>query len=225
MIHWEAKRVPRWTAAVMNALRFTGASVDALEALDEAGWEHVLGFCDLQQLTLVVGALGARAPEPVKRRLDHNLAQNTERLARLTAAYHEIADAFEAASVEFLLLKGPAQWPRFISELRLRMHHDIDLLCPGESLLTGRDALSSLGYKAIEGLEQFPTDHLPVMVRDTGWRWNGNLFDPEIPPAVDLHFRLWDRATEAFDAPGVERFWDRRVLEPRAGRPMPMLHT
>jgi MFS family permease len=87
-----------------------------------------------------------------------------------------------------------------------------------------RDALLSLGYEAVEGLEGFPVDHLPAMIRKAGWGWRGNYFDPEIPPSVDLHFRFWDADTESFEAPGVDQFWFRRVEQYVDGRRIPALH-
>jgi hypothetical protein len=48
------------------------------------------------------------------------------------------------------------------------------------------------------------------MVRKTGWEWRGDYFDLEMPPVVELHFRLWDEATERFAVAGLDQFWERR---------------
>jgi MFS family permease len=71
----------------------------------------------------------------------------------------------------------------------------------------------SVGYEPLHGTEQLSTDHLPPLLRKTGWEWRGDFFDPEIPPSVDLHFQLWDASTERFEAPGVEQFWPRRIRQ------------
>src|SRR5262245_15074848 len=62
------------------------------------------------------------------------------------------------------------------------------------------------------------------MVRKTGWQWRGDFFDPEIPPAIDLHFRFWDASTECFAVPGLDDFWSRREPGQVNGRPIPVLH-
>ena len=41
-------------------------------------------------------------------------------------------------------------------------------------------------------MEDFPTDHLPALIRKTGWEWRGDFFDPEIPTAIELHHRFWN---------------------------------
>ncbi len=57
-----------------------------------------------------------------------------------------------------------------------------------------------------------PTDHLPALVRKTGWEWRGGShFDPEIPLAIEVHLQFWDDVTERLRAPGVEQFWERRA--------------
>jgi hypothetical protein len=91
--------------------------------------------------------------------------------------------------------------------------YDIDLFVPPESLAPARETLASLGYEPIAGTSRFPADHVPPMIRKTGWQWNGDYFEPGIPPCVDLHFRFWDQDTEGFPAPGVENFWARRIQQ------------
>ncbi len=53
-------------------------------------------------------------------------------------------------------------------------------------------------------------DHLPTLIRKTGWEWRDDYFDPDLPLALELHFRLWDAGLEGFGIPGLERFWERR---------------
>ncbi|HWD99466.1 MAG TPA: nucleotidyltransferase family protein, partial [Bryobacteraceae bacterium] len=55
------------------------------------------------------------------------------------------------------------------------------------------------------------TDHLPTLVRKTGWRWRGDYYDPAMPLNVELHFRFWDSGMEGFPVEGAEGFWARRV--------------
>jgi predicted MFS family arabinose efflux permease len=220
---WETARIPRWLSAALSALGFRDPCTKRLKELDEQEWKRLLGFCDRGRLTLVLANLAlAEAPEWVRQRVASNLTDNRERYARLKLAYFEIADALQNAGIEFVLLKGLTQWPRFVRDPVLRMHYDTDVLSRPEQAMAARQVLLGLGYEPIEGLEAFPVDHLPTMLRRTGWQWKGNLFDPDIPPAVDIHFRLWDARTEGFDVPGLEQFRERRCYGSLDARPVPV---
>jgi hypothetical protein len=62
-----------------------------------------------------------------------------------------------------------------------------------------------------------------VFLRHTGWRWRSDYFDPEMPPALELHFRLWNSATESIEIPGLEQFWSRRAIRSLPGGQIPAL--
>jgi hypothetical protein len=49
------------------------------------------------------------------------------------------------------------------------------------------------------------------MIRNTDWKWRGDYYDPDLPLAVEVHFRFWDRETERLPAPYVDDFWRRRT--------------
>jgi len=169
-----------------------------------------LYYFDRNQLTLQLRLAGSIHAA--------NLTKNQERLQRMKQAFWDVSAALRAANIEFAVLKGFAHWDRFTTDPALRMQYDLDLFCPHAA--EARDTLTRhLGYESIQGAEEFPTDHLPPLVRKTGWQWQGDFFDPEIPISIDLHFRLWDEATEGFPAPGVEQFWSRRVEQKVDGRP------
>ncbi len=92
------------------------------------------------------------------------------------------------------------------------MQSDIDLYCPEHSILAAQAALRSLGYESNRTLEKFPADHLPEMTRKRGWRWRGNAYDPEMPPAIDVHFCFWNFAATRLAISGVDQFWGRRIV-------------
>jgi len=163
-------------------------------------------------------------PEPVRRRIERNLLDNTQRCARLQKDIFEICDALEAASASYVILKGLTQWPRYVSDPRLRVQYDLDLFCPPDSIDDARDAVLRLGYDPVEGFEEFPIDHLPTLIRKGSFRWRGNYFDPEAPMSVDIHFRYWDEDTERIAVPGLDCFWSRRTGHAVDGRTVPALH-
>ena len=217
-IRWEDyPAIPRLVASLLGSLRFSGARED-WPASSEAEWTGALHYCDRNQLTLMLPRAGL--PDYVVRRLDKSAADNQERVRRLKETFAAIDGALK---MPFLVLKGFASWDQFTSDPLSRLQYDLDLYCP-DTATAARDALSGLGYEPISGAEKFPTDHLPSMVLKTGWQWQGDFFDPEIPVSVDLHFQLWDEATEGFPAPGIEQFWPRRVPQSLDGLPYQALH-
>ncbi len=149
-------------------------------------------------------------PSDVRARIDANLAQNAERFERTRQMYEEIARALNASDVELVVLKGFSNWPSFSLDPRHRPQYDLDLLCLPDQVMRAKDALLSLGYEPVEGFGGVPLDHLPAMIRKTGWQWRGDYFDVNMPLGVELHFQLWDRETEHIVVAGLESFWGRR---------------
>ncbi len=132
-------------------------------------------------------------------------ARNAIRVQRIAAAYGEIAPLFD-----HVVLKGFTHVPDFTPDPNTRVQYDLDLYVPPAQKEKARDALLGLGYEPVGRMEGLAMDHLPTMVRKTGWQWRGDYFDPDLPPAVEVHFRFWDSDTERLRAEGVEQFWDRR---------------
>ena len=209
-LRWEENTaIPRCAGALLASLRFGGGAVE-LPACSESEWKTALYFCDRNQLTLLLN-------HRLHPRLEKNLADNRERVTRLKKAFASVKEALDAAGIEFVTLKGFTHWERFWPDPATRIQYDLDLFCPSAAA-GARDALLGIGYESLQDREKFPTDHLPALVRKTGWQWRGDFFDPEIPISVELHFRLWDESTEGFEAPGVGDFWPRRVTQSLDGR-------
>jgi hypothetical protein len=207
------RRPERLTRILLRALRFDGGGHDALEQVGEDEWDAVLAIADEARLTLPLGVRCEELlPERVRGRIRRNAADNAWRFENSVTAHREIIKAFDRRGVPFLVLKGLTHFPFFCDDLRLRQQYDIDLYCPAAFLEAARGALEEIGYEPVLRSSQPRTDHLPTMVRKTGWRWRGDYHDPAMPLNVELHFRFWDSAMEGFPAAGAERFWGRRVL-------------
>ena len=210
--------IPRPAAAILSAFRFDDPSTDCLEQLDDRGWREALDFCDRSQITLLLRErAGALLPEWVRQRTEGDVAKNQVRLADIEKLYVSIARQLGEAGIEFLALKGITQAPLFGIALENRVQYDIDLYVPRERVRKACDVILPLGFEPMEGMDDFPTDHLPALIRKTGWQWRGDFFDTAIPVAVELHFQFWDESTEALPAPGVEQFWERRQHRAVAG--------
>jgi hypothetical protein len=184
--------------SVLDALSFderpyslAGLDRQALEFLDRAQMTQLLGRFDL--------------PDEARAHVDGVLARNTIRVGRVAAAYQEMAAAFD-----HVVLKGFTHVPDFVPEPQLRVQYDLDLYVPPEPRDRAIDALLSLGYEPIAELAGLAMDHLPTMIRKTGWEWRGDYFDPEIPVSVEVHFQFWDATTERLYPKGLDGFWMRR---------------
>jgi hypothetical protein len=206
------KHVPAAVQAAFRALQFQKRETLALSRLSELEWRQVLDYCDRMHLTLALARDRAEFPSWVRSRMERAISNNAERFERIKAAYLQAADRLKQAGIEFVVLKGFTHVPRFIPDVRLRVQYDIDLFSPKESVVRARDELVQLGYEPLHGFDQFPIDHLPALIRKTGWEWTGDFFDPEIPPRFELHYQFWDSRTECLELKNLDKFWERRVV-------------
>jgi MFS family permease len=210
---------------VLEALQFSSPEPAGLAKLSDEEWKKALAFSDRAQLTLPLGLTSREhLPEWVGRRIDQNLTNNAERWRRAKIAFQEIAAAFEAGGLEFIVLKGFSHCPHFIGDPRRRWQSDFDLLFPEDQVLQARDLAANLGYEPVSGFERHPIDHLPVMIRKTGWQWHGDFFDVDMPLALELHFQLWDEHTERFGPAGLDEFRTRRQNRELDGLRFTALH-
>jgi hypothetical protein len=203
--------MPLYAQAVFDALHFAEPCFDALKGLADGDWHKLIGFCHRTHLAIPF-ALRAEdyLPAWAADCFHQNLLNNAERWRRTKRTYQEASGAFEAAGLEFITLKGFTHAPNFIADPRFRTQYDLDLLFPPDQLLAARDVALALGYQPLVSRDRHPVDHLPTLIRKTGWQWRGDYFDPELPLALELHFRLWDAGTEGFALSGLDAFWERR---------------
>lgn len=203
---------PLHIAALMAALQFQYPRPELLRKLNRAQWQRLLSYSDMARLTLILGrACPNELPDWVRERLSRNFADNTERLQLAQQAYNEVAEALRATGAEHLVLKGFAQWPHFVSDLRLRTQADLDLYCPPDSLFRARDVLLATGYESGRFPDVHVSDHLPLLVRSQrAGRPPENFFDPQITLAIELHRQFWGRPYARFGPENLDVFWTRR---------------
>jgi len=155
---------------------------------------RLLALADRSQLTLPL-AVRCRHEVPawVQERLDGNLQNNAIRHDRILDAYQEVARVLSSKGIDFMVLKGLAQWPHYCDDLRHRPQYDLDLYCPADAIQPAFEAIQSLGYEPFGRKGRTATDHLPPLIRKTGWRPTGDYYDPDMPLTIELHFRFWMR--------------------------------
>jgi hypothetical protein len=210
--------------AVLKALRFHGRSTRELEAIPEKAWPSLLDATDRAHLTLALGVRCRESlPESVRLRIDRNLADNAARHDRLIATQSQISDALSLYGIEYVVLKGLSQSPLYVDDSRQRPQYDIDIYVPGDAMSAAAKALHALGYGFVSDTLDPGADHLPVMIRRTGWTWRDNYYDPAMPASVELHFRFWNSQSMRFDAGDVDQFWLRRSVRQIGGLRFPTL--
>lgn len=193
--------------AILDLLRLDREPSHAATAnFNESQWKIALDYCDSNQLTLPLARSIKNAPDWVVERLRRSACANRTRQRKL----FDLCRHFDG--IDHLILKGFTHWPYFCPDAELRTQYDLDIYCSRASIDAARDVAYALGYEPMEGRERFPTDHLPTLIRKTGWEWRGDFFDVEIPFSIELHFRFWDRDLERFGPPDLDAFWDRREV-------------
>jgi hypothetical protein len=196
----------------MAALHMAEPHPEALARLSPAERIAALDFSHHAGLALL-------APDVHPEATSRDAANNLLRLRALEETYRELS----LLPVEFVALKGITQCALFGIRPQDRAQSDIDLYCPRASVEMARDALIDAGYLPITGLEAFPTDHLPALMRPSSWKWRDDFFDPEMPLAIELHFQFWNPQLEFLPAQGVDEFWTRRVCRNVAGAELNVL--
>jgi predicted MFS family arabinose efflux permease len=213
--------IPRYGAALLEALHLTNRNYENLAALDDAEWQKLLALADSAQVTLLLGHYAQTVlPGTIRQRIEKNSVDNATRFHKLTAAVTEIAAALETLSIECCVLKGFTHSPDFTPDPLMRAQGDIDLWCLPEQIEQAKDGISALGYRPIG---KSKGRHLDPMVRETKWEWRGDYFAPDLPIPVDLHFTLWDEKLEFISGPDEWGLWERRVRCDYQGHPVSKL--
>jgi hypothetical protein len=184
--------------------------------LSEAQQNRFLQWCDQRQLTLLIYHLGAaKLPAWARDAITPRKARYEQRFARIKRELFEVVEALDKAHVEFVMLKGLSHAPALTPDARLRAQGDIDLWLLGDSVFQAQDVLSGLGYVP---LREAKSRHLAPMGKPNNWVWRGDMFDPEMPISVELHYELWSDDAEHIKIPGLEQFWERRKRRDFDGR-------
>jgi predicted MFS family arabinose efflux permease len=209
--------LPQGPAAVLAALHLSVPATEPLARLSENEWRTTLDYCDASRLTLPLGQAARGAmPSWVAERIAENARKAAIRDRRAGELYGTLRALLTRAEIEFVLLKGLTH-AALVPDPPPRVQYDVDLYIPRPEAFRARDVLVAAGWRPIEGMESFPTDHLPALVPGAEPKWRGDYFDIELPLAVELHFQFWNPTIERLPAPGIEQFWERRTSRTIAG--------
>jgi hypothetical protein len=201
---------PQHILAAFELLQFQTPSADRLDCLSEGERRRFLKWCDVRQLTFLLPEVcSSRLPPWVTQQVIPKRQRYEQRYKRLKQELFEIVEAFNAESLEFVMLKGLSHAPTFTPDALLRAQGDIDLWFSGPSVYKGQDVLRSLGY--VPQLAS-TSRHLSPMARPSSWKWRGDVFDPQMPISVELHYELWSEEAECIPVSQLHRFWERKKI-------------
>jgi len=180
----------------------------------ESEWQRALKFTDNAGLTLHLRRrLQDRnhyenVPLFVKQRLDQNLEDNRVRTGLLMQELLRIHQQLQSKGVDHLVLKGLLLFPDFVDRPEHRVQNDYDLLLKAKDVGPAYSYLQELGYSPAHSNAKQRADHLPPLIKKTGYEWRGNLFDPAIPPGIELHYQLWESGFERISILLFEDVWE-----------------
>ena len=217
--------MPKIPAFLMGALQFGEPRKEELRHVTDSEWKGVLSNWHTARLMM---SLYQDSPEDfpdwVRAQLARYLSDTALRFERIKAAYARAAKALREVDADHVVIKGFSLWPGYAKDARFRPHGDIDLYCPPDSILRARDALMALGYTPNRQQEHLAKDHLCTLMPEMNWQPHGNLFDPDMPVCLELHFCWWNEAVMRFCPAGVDQFWPRRIVRHIDGFSFPGLH-
>ena len=104
-----------------------------------------------------------------------------------------MARAFQAAEIDFVLLKGFTHEVGFPALTgRARVQYDLDVLVQSDHSINdaqrARMALERLArLHAAHGARSLSEEHDRPFVQPSNWNWRGDYYDPEMPIPVELH--------------------------------------
>ena len=220
-------RIPAPFAAAMQALQLPGtADTKILRLLSDKEWRELLSKMDFAHLTLPFAQLELTGlPCWVRERLGNNLADTARHWGRVQTAYREAAATLDANCMEYLVMKGFTQAPDFAPRPELRWQGDIDFYMPRHHIPAAVRALQGIGYTSCQAEEYYQyADHVPTLVRFGTWKWSGNRYDPDVPPAVEVHFCLWNESISSIGIREIDEFWYRRRFCKLGDLTFPALH-
>jgi len=201
---------------ILRYLGFQPVPEEDYGSLWQAGeeqWRKGLAFADTAGLTLFLRANlrqredSQKLTGPVQQGLEQRFQDNLLRTQAISREFIEFNRLLQARNIRYLNLKGQLLYPDFVDQCENRLQFDHDFLIHAEDLERAHDLFLNLGYSPLPSSPKLAVSHLPTLVKRTGWKWQGNLFDPDIPRAVELHFELWDSKFDKIPIRTLESAW------------------
>jgi hypothetical protein len=164
-----------------------------------------------------------KIPDRVQVRLTKNLQDQTDRHVLISREFLEWNRLLQEEKIRYICLKGLTVFPDFVDDSIHHIQSDHDFLVHPVDLKRANAAFLGLGFEALDSHSGLSVDHLPTLIKSSGWQWKGNFYDPEIPRAIELHFRLWDAEFEGISINSLEGVWQDLIVREVSGIRIPVL--
>ncbi len=177
-------------------------------------WKRGLRFADAAGLSLHLRDQLKRRedfeklPAWVQIELEQRQKDNLDRTRVMLQEFVELNRQLQAAGIRYLNLKGLLLAPDFVARSEQRAQYDYDFLVRKEDLQRAYRLFVEIGYSPLHSTKALAADHLPTLIRKTGWQWKGNYHDPTIPRGIELHFQLWDADFEMLSIHSLDNVWE-----------------
>ena len=217
---------------LLDYLSFHGVkpSVDnSLLSGSEEDWQRWLELIDAAALTLHLLARlkerndFERLPISIRHRMEQTLHDNRVRLSQISEEFLKFNRLLQSEGISYLNLKGLLLYPDFVDCLEHRVQYDHDFLVAKKDLHRALQIFTDLGYTPLEPSGRMVIDHLPTLVKKTDWTWKGNLYDSDIPRAIELHFRLWSPDFDLISISSLDWIWEESAQNDFQGFSVPSL--
>ncbi|PYV39985.1 MAG: hypothetical protein DMG06_21620 [Acidobacteria bacterium] len=205
----------------------TGAT--ALWRLPEGVLARGLAFTDTAGLTLhLLAKLKKQAdftklPASIQERLERNFRDNSARTNAAVQEFIQFNRLLQAQGIRYLNLKGLVLYPDFVDFPENRFQYDHDFLIGQEDLPRAYDLFLGLGYSPLSSSGKLAVGHLPTLIKRTGWIWKGDIYDPAIPRAIELHFQLWEPDFDLIPIRSLDKVWQDASLASFQSLSVPVL--
>lgn len=166
--------------------------------LSRGKWENVLHWLDEGGLALTywtrlkeTGTEDSLPPE-IRVRLEQNLEDHRLRITQMVSEFGLINSSFEAAGVQYAVLKGFALVPEYCPDIFLRTTYDYDYLVPAKSVSSAECALKAAGFIRKESADDHPIVYFHNARRPRSPLSRNDLYSATFPRTIELHYLFWD---------------------------------
>ncbi|MBA3512358.1 nucleotidyltransferase family protein [Sphingomonas sp.] len=199
---------------------FTRANGEEIRALARrADWRRFLDLCSRHRVEGLVQrclrALPLALPSEIARSLSKDAAAIAEHNLRAARESSRLLDAFTAADIPLLFVKGLTLSKLAYGDPFVKMSHDVDVLVPGDSIARAAALLDQLGYRLTlpAATDSAPLERWHRQRKESVWRSPDGL-------TLELHSRLADSPQLI---PGIGVHSPRREIEVSPGIELPTL--
>ena len=195
-----------------------GKPLTHLASFRQGDWRRGLEWLDQTGLALrfwdQLRTSGAQddVPPGIAARLEKNMEDHRVRVVAMAAEFDSINRAFEAAGIDYAVLKGFALAPEYTPDARLRPAYDYDYLVQPDSMNQAAHVLESVGYIRRPQRVEHPAVYVHSSRTPRKPSRCDDLYSANLHRSVEIHTRLWEPGALQIPLPLPDDFLSRTRL-------------